>query len=128
MRCRILARGRWVVRLQLRFIDRPAQSPAYRRLAIEHPQDLLVTGRVIVSDVRDEYPHPFKINSFSSPPHQNPGLWLGGPSRFGVDMKQNNWGTGGSMLDVVSVLSFLIFFPVCLLYLCGCDHLKGKRQ
>ncbi len=32
------------------------------------------------------------------------------------------------MLDVVSVLSFLIFFPVCLLYLSGCDYLKGKRQ
>jgi hypothetical protein len=32
------------------------------------------------------------------------------------------------MLDVVTILSFFIFFPICLLYLSGCDRLKGVRQ
>jgi len=31
------------------------------------------------------------------------------------------------MLDIVAVLSFLILFPAGLLYIHGCDRLKGKR-
>ncbi len=31
------------------------------------------------------------------------------------------------MLDVVTVLSFLILFPVSVLYVHGCEKLKGKR-
>lgn len=31
------------------------------------------------------------------------------------------------MLDTVAILSFLILFPSCLLYVHGCDRLKGNR-
>jgi hypothetical protein len=31
------------------------------------------------------------------------------------------------MLDAIAMLSFLVLFPACLLYLHGCERLKGKR-
>jgi hypothetical protein len=31
------------------------------------------------------------------------------------------------MLDAVAIISFVILFPSCLLYVHGCDRLKGKR-
>ena len=34
---------------------------------------------------------------------------------------------GHRMLDLISIVALAILFPVCLLYVHGCFHLKGKR-
>ena len=32
------------------------------------------------------------------------------------------------MLDVIAILSFIILFPLCVLYVHGCEQLKGIRK
>lgn len=31
------------------------------------------------------------------------------------------------MLDLVAIVAFIVLFPACLIYVHGCDRLKGKR-
>ena len=31
------------------------------------------------------------------------------------------------MLDFVALVTFLVLFPSCVLYVTGCNRLKGKR-
>jgi hypothetical protein len=32
------------------------------------------------------------------------------------------------MADVLAILTVLLLFPLCLLYIAGCDSLKGSRR
>jgi hypothetical protein len=32
------------------------------------------------------------------------------------------------MLDIVAIFSFITLFPLCVLYVHGCEQLKGKRK
>jgi hypothetical protein len=32
------------------------------------------------------------------------------------------------MADVLAILTVLLLFPACLLYVAGCDRLKGSRR
>ena len=32
------------------------------------------------------------------------------------------------MLDIITLISFFILFPLCLFYVVGCKRLKGSRK
>lgn len=32
------------------------------------------------------------------------------------------------MPDLIALLSFIVLFPLCVLYVQGCEQLKGKRS